>query len=204
MNGNREPVNESPAAAPARPDPVTVRVAVPADRLAIVALQCRSLRRLGRGYYSEREIESYLRHTPTLEDYLVADSTYYVAQAGRRLAGCGGWSVKAPAYSAMTPAPSGAPPRIAPKVRAMYVDPDFARRGIGRAVLAAIERAILDAGYEETDLDATLSGVPLYQRCGYAPTGETEVLLPDGARVRFITMHKRLAGARPGNQTPSR
>ena len=77
--------------------------ATPADRAALVALQRLSLRTLGRGHYTGAQIESYLRHTETLEDYLVADGTYFVARMGGELAGCGGWSIKAPAYAAVTP-----------------------------------------------------------------------------------------------------
>jgi GNAT superfamily N-acetyltransferase len=174
----------------------TVRWAAFADWSDIVALQHLSLRALGRGFYSDLEIESYLRYTPTLEEYLVADSTYYVAHLGERLAGCGGWSIKAPAYSAITRDPADRTQSRPPKVRAMYVHPDFTRRGIGRQLLAVIERAIIDAGYEQADLDATLAGVPLYTRCGYIPVGETHADLPNGARMRFVCMRKRLIEAR--------
>lgn len=176
---------------------LTVRRATFADLADIVALQHLSLRALGRGFYSDRNIESYLCHTPTLDDHLIADSTYYVALIGERLAGCGGWSIKAPAYSAMTPDPGDRTQRPLPKVRAMYVHPGFARRGIGRQLLAVIERAIIDAGYAEADLDATLAGLPLYQRCGYQRIGETHAALPDGSRLRFVCMHKRLVESSP-------
>lgn len=175
----------------------TVRRATFADLADIVALQHLSLRALGRGFYSDRDIESYLHHTPTLDEHLIADSTYYVALIGERLAGCGGWSIKAPAYSAITRDPVDRTQRPLPKVRAMYVHPGFARRGIGRQLLAVIERAIIDAGYEEAALDATLAGLPLYQPCGYQPIGETYAALPNGSRLRFVCMHKRLVETRP-------
>lgn len=186
----------SPAMTAMTEQPATVvRRATVEDRPEIVALQHLSLRALGRGFYSDLEIDSYLRYTPTLEEYLVADSTYYVAQVGERLVGCGGWSIKVPAYRAVTPDPLHRSQRPLPKIRAMYVHPGFARRGIGRQLLAVIERAIVAAGYEEAGLDATLGGVPLYERCGYRPVGETHAALPDGSRMRFVCMHKRLAGA---------
>jgi GNAT superfamily N-acetyltransferase len=173
-----------------------VRRAQLADRSQILALQHLSLRVLGRDAYSEYEIESYLRYTPTLEQYLIADSTYYVAYVGERLAGCGGWSVKRPAYSAVTGDPGRRTQRPVAKVRAMYVHPHFARRGIGRQLLAVIERAIVDAGYEDASLDATIGGLLLYSRCGYSPVGETYAVLPNGLRMRFVCMHKSLVEAR--------
>jgi GNAT superfamily N-acetyltransferase len=77
----------------------------------------------------------------------------------------------------------------------MYVHPDFARRGLGRQILAVIEAAIVEAGYAEVGVDATLGGVPLYERCGYSPIGETQAALPDGAEMRFVCLHKRLVAA---------
>lgn len=172
-----------------------IRRATIEDRPAIVEMQHLSLRALGRSCYSDLQIESYLRLTPTLEEYLVADSSYYVAHVGERLAGCGGWSLRAPAYSAVIPGSTPQPHLHLPKVRAMYVHPDFARRGIGRQLLAAIEGAIVAAGYREAALDATLTGLALYEHCGYVRVGETHAVLADGVRMRFVSMHKRLIGA---------
>jgi GNAT superfamily N-acetyltransferase len=178
----------------------TVRTATPDDRASILALQRVSLIGLGRDFYSDFEIESYLRYTPTLEDYLLADATYYVAHVGEHLAACGGWSIKPPAYSTVTRDVRRQGHEL-PKVRAMYVHPDFARRGLGRRVLAVIEAAIVDAGYVEAGVDATLGGAPLYQRCGYSPIGETHAALPNGAQLRFVCMYKRLV-ATAGPEAP--
>jgi hypothetical protein len=175
--------------------PATVRRATFADRSEILALQHLSLRVLGRDLYSEHEIESYLQYTPTLEQHLIEDSTYFVARLGERLAGCGGWSLKKPAYSAVTQDAVQQPQRATAKVRAMYVHPYLARRGVGRQLLGVIERGIIEAGYEEARLEATVGGVLLYSRCGYTPVGETYALLPNGARFRFVCMHKRLVAA---------
>jgi GNAT superfamily N-acetyltransferase len=161
-------------------------------RTGILELQFLSLRRLGRDFYSEAEIESYLRHAPTLEDYLLADGTFFVAHIGERLAGCGGWSLRVPAYSAVT---GGALKALSPvpRVRAMFVHPEFARCGVGRHLLADIENAILESGHDEIRIDATLGGVPLYERCGYRRFGATLAVLPDGCRMRFVCLYKRFA-----------
>lgn len=169
---------------------ISIRTAVFADQPAILELQRLSLRTLGRAHYSEKEIESYLRHATTLEDYLLADGTYFVAHIGGRLAGCGGWSLRAPAYSAVTGDALAAEHPL-PRVRAMFVHPEFARRGVGRYLLADIESAIWESGHHEIRIDATLGGVPLYERCGYKRFGQTLAVLPDGARMRFVCLHKR-------------
>lgn len=169
-----------------------IRTAVSADRSAILELQRLSLRTLGRDFYSDTEIESYLRHAPTLEDYLLADGTYFVAHVGGRLAGCGGWSLRVPAYSSVTSDATDVDFPL-PRVRAMFVHPEFARCGIGRHLMADIERAILESGHDEIRIDATLGGVPLYERCGYKRFGQMLAVLPDGSRMRFVCLHKRFA-----------
>lgn len=184
----------SPANMTGRPA-IAIRTATAADRSDILALQHLSLRALGRAFYNERQIESYLRHVPTLEDYLLDDASYFVLYEREELAACGGWSLRAPAYGALVHGSAEQPQRNLPKVRAMFVHPDCARRGHGRRVLEAIEAAIVGAGYDEAVVDATLGGVLLYERCGYIPDGETEAQLPDGCRMRFVSMHKHLSRA---------
>ena len=177
-------------AIPASSAPISIRKAVFADRPGILELQRLSLRTLGRDFYSEAEIESYLRHATTLEDYLLKDGTYFVAHVGGRLAGCGGWSLRTPAYSAVTPDAMHAEFPL-PRVRAMFVHPVFARRGVGLHLLADIESAIWESGHHEIRIDATLGGVALYERCGYRRVGQTLAVLPDGSRMRFVCLHKR-------------
>ncbi len=103
---------------------------------------------------------------------LIADSTYFVAEDGATLVGCGGWSKRKTLYGgdhgrdASEDAlldPATAPARI----RAFFVHPRWARRGIGRKLLAACERAAAAAGFRSLELVATLAGVPLYAAGGY-------------------------------------
>ncbi len=172
------------------PAGVVIRTAEFADLDRIEALQRLSIAELGSGYYSALEIESFLRFMPMMDRYLIADRTYFVAEAESRIVGCGGWSRRAPGYSGAIGNPHD--PAAPPRVRAMYVHPRAARRGIGRALLAAVEHAIAGAGCEEVSLDAILPGVPLYERCGYERVGDTCVDFPNGIRLAVVSMHKRL------------
>ena len=52
----------------------------------------------------------------------------------------------------------------------MYTNPAFVRRGVGRMVLAACERAAHQEGFERLELMATMSGRPLYAACGFVET----------------------------------
>ena len=108
-----------------------------------------------------------------LDQQLVRDGTYWVAEIAGELAGCGGWSKRATLYggdhSTALRQPRLLDPATEPaRIRAMYTDPRFARLGVGRAVLQACEAAAKAAGFGRTELMATLSGEPLYRASGYA------------------------------------
>lgn len=108
-----------------------------------------------------------------LDTRLVADGNYFIAEIDGSIAGCGGWSHRATLYGGdhsngrderlLDPATEPA------RVRAMYTDPAFVRRGIGRAILQACETAAQNAGFRRTTLMATLAGQPLYLAAGYIP-----------------------------------
>jgi GNAT superfamily N-acetyltransferase len=61
------------------------------------------------------------------------------------------------------------PARDAARVRAMYTDPAFVRRGVGRLILALCEDAARAEGFARAELVATLAGEPLYAACGWRP-----------------------------------
>jgi GNAT superfamily N-acetyltransferase len=85
-------------------------------------------------------------------------------------------------------------PRSEPtRIRAMFTAPDVARRGVGRAILAAAEDAARAAGFRRARLGATLSGEAFYRRSGYVDIGRETAPLPDGTGIAAIMMEKHLA-----------
>lgn len=86
------------------------------------------------------------------------------------------------------------PARDAARIRAMYTDPAFARRGVGRMLLMLCEDAARTAGFSRVELMATLSGEPLYRACGYQPIEQVLSKPIEGERVPLILMGKILAG----------
>jgi hypothetical protein len=80
------------------PDDVRVRVATPADTPRLTALIVRSARELSRRFYTPEETESAIRHVFGVDSTLVADGSYYVAEVGTDVAGCGGWSRRRTLY----------------------------------------------------------------------------------------------------------
>ncbi len=150
--------------------PFDIRTAVERDIEALRVLMAAAIEVLQRGFLSEAQIEA-SRAIMGLDTQLIADGTYFVVEAEGALAGCGGWSRRATLYGGShSPGRNPAlldPAKDAARVRAMYTHPDFVRRGVGRLVLATCEAAAKAEGFRRVELAATLSGVPLYERCGY-------------------------------------
>jgi GNAT superfamily N-acetyltransferase len=131
-----------------------------------------------------------------LDSQLIADGTYFVVTCEGRLAGSCGWSRRATPFGGDHSVGRDTrllDPKTEPaRVRAMYTHPDFARRGIGRKVLAICEAAAAAAGFARVELTATMGGLPLYRACGYL---EIEPFEQDvaGVRVPLVRMGKSLA-----------
>ncbi len=177
-------------------DRPTLRLARPDDRASLEALVERSVRDLGRGYYTPAQIESSLKYIFGIDGRLIADGTYFVVEVAGQPAGCGGWSYRrtlfgGDQFSDRSPAPLD-PAVDAAKIRAFFVDPAFARRGIGRMLMQASEQAARAAGFRVLELMATLPGVPLYQALGFTATGALDQPVPDGTVVPFVPMRKAL------------
>jgi len=172
------------------------RLAQMEDLPALRALMARAIEQLQHGFLSPEQVRASHR-VMGLDTQLVKDQTYFLVETEGRIVGSGGWSWRATLYGgddsivAREPAPLD-PETDAAKVRAMYTDPDFARRGIGRMVLGLCEDAARAAGFKRAEMMATLAGEPLYRSFGYAPKEKIESAPIDGVRVPLLRMEKSL------------
>jgi GNAT superfamily N-acetyltransferase len=172
-----------------------VRTAVDADLPALRALMALSIDQLQVGFLSPAQIVA-SRAVMGLDTQLVTDGTYFVVESEGELAGCGGWSRRATLYGGdhstklRDPAPLD-PARDAARIRAMYTHPAFARRGVGRMILAACETAARAEGFSRLELMATMSGVPLYEACGYRAIERVEAEA-EGQTVPLLRMGKAI------------
>lgn len=170
-----------------------IRPATLDDIPALNALIVRSARELSRGFYTEAEVESAIRHVFGVDSSLVADGTYLVVREGSTILGCGGWSRRRTLYGG-DQRPVGAvdalldPSRDAARIRAFFVAPEAARRGVGRALLEACCAAARRAGFQSLELMATLPGVPFYTAQGFVEAEAVVDRLPDGTPLRFVRM----------------
>jgi GNAT superfamily N-acetyltransferase len=169
-------------------------IARPEDADAIAALMALAIRELQRDYLTPEQIDA-SSASMGLDTSLIDDGTYFCVWEGAALAGCGGWSRRATLYGGNHSAGRDArlldPATERARIRAMYTDPDYARRGVGRMILAASEDAARAAGFRVLEMAATRAGKPFYLRCGY--TIESEWEDRNGAvPVPLATMVKRL------------
>lgn len=170
----------------------TIRVATGLDVDALTVLIDRSVKELQRSFLSQAEIEASGAFM-AIDSQLLRDGTYLCACDGERIVGCGGWSWRRTLFGGDAAGdlidPEPLDPSTEPaRIRAMYTDPDFARRGVGMAILTAAEDAAREAGFREIELMSTLAGEPLYARCGYRAIGERVRY----AEVPLIPMRKSL------------
>lgn len=176
---------------------IAVRLATRTDVPALSVLIRDSARELSRGYYTEQETESAIRYVFGVDTALVDDGTYFVAELGGAVAGCGGWSRRRTMYGG-DQRPVGEatlldPVTDAARIRAFFVAPAAARRGVGRRLLEECTRAAADAGFRSLTLMATLPGVPFYRALGFVDAEPVTDVLPDGVPLRFIRMTKDLS-----------
>ena len=177
----------------------TIRVATPADVPLLHALIEASVRGLQANDYTPAQIEGALGTVLGLDTQLIADETYFVVEAvnasGEKvMVACGGWSKRKTLFGgdhATTREPELLDPRSdAAKIRAFFVHPDWARRGIGTLLLETCENAGKAAGFSRFEMGSTLTGVPLYKLRGYHVIKPIEVPLPNGESLPVVRMAK--------------
>ncbi|MCJ2187112.1 GNAT family N-acetyltransferase [Novosphingobium beihaiensis] len=154
-----------------------------------------SIAGLQAGFLGPAQIAS-SRAVMGLDRQLIADETYFVAELEGAIAGCGGWSRRATLYGGDHSEGLREPRLLDPasepaRVRAMYTDPAFARRGVGRALLAHCEAAARAEGFTAVELMGTRAGEPLYAAAGYAVIERIEDAR-GGAPVPLARMGKAL------------
>ena len=180
---------------------VHFRVATEADLPWLQALIERSVRELQTGDYRPEQIEGALGHALGLDTQLIKDGTYFACECGDplTLVGCGGWSFRKTLFGSDR-GPAREPEALDPatdaaKIRAIFVHPEFARRGLGSLILAHCEKAAGMAGFTRVEMGSTLTGVPLYKLRGYAEMERVEVPLPNGSVLPIVRMNKALPDA---------
>ncbi|HKN74203.1 MAG TPA: GNAT family N-acetyltransferase [Candidatus Acidoferrum sp.] len=194
---------------------IRIRKAVAADVLVLRRLIEASVRELQAEDYTPAQMEGALESVFGVDSQLIEDGSYLVAEARIKaapsdvdsfgegtnpgsewvIAGCGGWSKRKTLYG--SDHWSGRedtlldPKRDAAKIRAFFIDPAWARRGVGSKILEACEVAAREAGFTSYEMGATLTGAKLFGAKGYVVVENIEVPLKNGLTLPVIRMAKR-------------
>ena len=148
-------------------------------------------------FYDARQTASAAMYIGDLDVTLIDDGTYFVHEAGGEIVACGGWSRRDKLYTGSGDAEDDArlldPATEPARVRAMFVREDWTRRGLGRAILDACERAAREEGFRTLALMATLPGEPLYRAFGFREVGRSMVTMPDGVEIECVAMERPIA-----------
>ncbi|WP_119301075.1 GNAT family N-acetyltransferase [Dongia deserti] len=182
---------------------IEIRLAESADIPALRELQERSMRMLGRLRYSATQIEAYIARIGTMDDYLVHDRTYLLAEADGEIVGCGGWTTRLPGYARHTKDNVHSPDPSRATVRSVFVEPLAARQGIGRGIMSAVENALRAAGLRTAELGATENSRGFYRSVGYQVLDPFHVDLGDRISMPLTRMRKALAPANSDESGPS-
>jgi GNAT superfamily N-acetyltransferase len=180
---------------------IHIRPAVPADVPVLQQLIDASVRELQAQDYTPAQMDGALKTVFGVDSQLIADGTYLVAEASLVedasvvIAGCGGWSKRKTLYggdrwtgredSLLDPLHDAA------KIRAFFIHPEWARRGVGTLILEACEAAAKSAGFTRYEMGATLTGAKLFGVKGYVAVKRIEIPLVNGESLPVIHMEKR-------------
>jgi GNAT superfamily N-acetyltransferase len=175
---------------------IVLRLATRADIPELSELIARSARGLSTGDYRPEQVDGALRGAFGIDTQLIDDRTYFVAEEDDEPAGCGGWSFRSTLFGGDARSGRDAslldPSFQAARIRAFFVEPAKARRGVGSALLERCETEARARGFLRAEMIATLQGVKLYAARGYVGTERVRYDLGDGHSIEFVPMVKDL------------
>ncbi|HMA50259.1 MAG TPA: GNAT family N-acetyltransferase [Magnetospirillaceae bacterium] len=174
----------------------TLRQATHEDAPQLMPLIERSVLTLQAQDYSQSQLEAALGTVYGVDMALIVDGTYYVVVTeDGKIVGCGGWSRRATLFGVhkLVRDDSALKPGVDPaRIRAFFIDPDWARCGIASAILGACEAAALAEGFTTLSLAATLTGLAFYRRKGFQDLRNFDTPLPNGEGMALVAMEKSL------------
>jgi GNAT superfamily N-acetyltransferase len=175
---------------------VIIRLATLDDRQAISELIAESARQLSREQYSDAQIEAAIATVFGVDSDLIKDGTYFVAENLGLMVGCGGWSRRKTLFGGDQYSSRDAghlDPQLEPaKIRAFFIHPAHARKGIARAILARCEAEAKAHGFRALELMATLPGIAFYESCGFSQVGNYDLELTASVKLELVPMRKEL------------
>ncbi len=163
------------------------------ERDAIKQLIDESARHLSRDHYDDAQIDAAIASVFGVDTDLIEDGTYFVAESDGTLVGCGGWSRRKTLFGGDQFSSRDAgyldPATDFAKIRAFFIHPDHARKGIARAILERCESEAREHGFRGLELMATLPGIEFSRSCGFVEEGDFDLDLK-GVKLELVPMRK--------------
>jgi N-acetylglutamate synthase-like GNAT family acetyltransferase len=184
---------------------LTHRLATENDIAELHKLIELSVRSLQKNDYTDAQIDGALGTLLGLDTQLIKDGTYFVIESteaprtltnsgSSQIVGCGGWSYRRTLFGSDNASVRESqvldPAVDAAKIRAFFVHPDWARKGIGSRILTLCENAARQASFKTFEMGATLTGIPLYTAHGYSQCERVDVPLSNGEFLQVVLMKK--------------
>lgn len=173
---------------------VHLRKATLEDIPALEALIAESVRTLQAPDYTPEQREGALGTVFGVDRQLIRDGTYFIVEAQSKIVACGGWSRRKTLFGsdhASEKDDTGLDPASDPaRIRAFFVDPAWARKGLASRIMQACATAAAAHGFSRLELVATLTGEPLYRAHGFVATGRFDVPLRNGAALPVVRMSR--------------
>lgn len=161
-----------------------LRAGRPEDAEGLLRVHQRAVLTLGRPTYSDAQLESWASgNSPDryVQDMREEGEIYEVAVV--RKAGIVAFCS-----------------RRAHEVRSLYVDPDWARHGIGSVLLKRAEAAIAEDGFQRVSIGASLVGLPFYERQGYRVLRHRHWKTRGGLFIPAAEMEKAISAQAPSGR----
>lgn len=182
---------------------LTLRAASHRDIPDMQALIKASVRGLSVGFYEPVQIEAAIQQVFGVDTTLIDDGTYYVIEhwtgSANRIVAAGGWSARRTLFGGDQMKGTADPlldvATEPARIRAFFVHPDMARRGLARLLFAQCENAARTAGFREFVLMATLPGQPLYRSLGFVEMEAVQLPMAGGVVLPLVRMTKALGSA---------
>ena len=161
-----------------------VRVAAAEDFAAVDALLRASYPKLMASAYDEAALEPALKLMARANPSLLTSGTYYVGESDDVVVGCGGWTREYPGTKDIQAGLA--------YLRHFGTHPEWARRGVGRAIYRACESAARAAGINEFECHASINGEPFYAALGFESVSRIDLELGSGSLLPAVLMRRKI------------
>jgi GNAT superfamily N-acetyltransferase len=152
-----------------------IRRATHKDAMSIWRVRTRAIEAIPTSYYDERSLARWAKVSPPDEFAdVISDLDVVVAEYHGQIIGWGFLDKKGG------------------RVEALFVDPDFQRRGVASDILTVLEKLARDAGIRSLEIASTLNAASFYEHVGFARSRQTEYHHPDGFNLDCFVMVKEL------------